>query len=90
MVSLHKETARFKSPGHKNELCFLWDTLLYKTTQQILFPSEITGVHQRNQTTILKHNFVNSKPPFIVEEQLAFCDLALFLKKHSFFWPLPK
>ena len=28
MVSLHIETARFKSPGHKNELCFFWDTLL--------------------------------------------------------------
>ena len=27
MVSLHKETARFKSPGHKNELCFFWNTL---------------------------------------------------------------
>ena len=30
MVSLHIKTARFKSPGHKNELCFFWDTLLFK------------------------------------------------------------
>ena len=28
MVSLHIETARFKSPGHKNELCFFRDTLM--------------------------------------------------------------
>ena len=28
MVSLHIETARFKSPGHKNELCFFRNTLL--------------------------------------------------------------
>ena len=29
MVSLYIETARFKSPGHKNELCFFWDTLIH-------------------------------------------------------------
>ena len=28
MVSLHTETARFKSPGHKNEFCFFRDTLI--------------------------------------------------------------
>ena len=28
MVFLHTKTARFKSPGHKNELCFFRDTLL--------------------------------------------------------------
>ena len=37
-------------------------TRLNKATQLILFPSEITGVHQRSQTTILEHNFVNLKP----------------------------
>ena len=30
MVSLHTETARFKSPGHKNEFCFFRDTLLFR------------------------------------------------------------
>ena len=30
MVSLHIETARFKSPGHKNELCFFRNTLSTK------------------------------------------------------------
>ena len=30
MVSLHIETARFKSPGHKNELCFFRNTLVTK------------------------------------------------------------
>ena len=37
MVSLHIETARFKSPGHKNELCFFWDTLPRR------LPAEISG-----------------------------------------------
>ena len=37
MVSLHTETARFKSPGHKNELCFFRDTLLYMLTDMLMF-----------------------------------------------------
>ena len=28
MASLYTETARFKWPGLRDELCFLWDTLL--------------------------------------------------------------
>ena len=35
MVSLHIETARFKSPGHKNELCFFWDTLVCTVVQLV-------------------------------------------------------
>ena len=36
MVSLHIETARFKWVGHKNELCFFWDTLLENHNDDIL------------------------------------------------------
>ena len=32
MVSLHIETARFKSPGHKNELYLLKNTLITTAT----------------------------------------------------------
>ena len=39
-------------------------TRLNKATQLILFPSEITGVHQRSQTTILKRNFVRGEQEF--------------------------
>ena len=37
MVSLYTETASFKWPGHKNELCFFRDTLLYMLTDMLMF-----------------------------------------------------
>ena len=43
MVSLHIETARFKSPGHKNELCFFRNTLMCTTI------SKFQGVLKRKQ-----------------------------------------
>ena len=43
MVSLHIETARFKSPGHKNELCFFWDTLLNMEEATHIFHPSVDG-----------------------------------------------
>ena len=36
MVSLHIETARFKSPGHKNELLLFRDTLIWMLDLSII------------------------------------------------------
>ena len=48
MVSLHTETASFKWPGHKNELCFFRNTLL------LTLPLYINpyGVLEASQTTM--------------------------------------
>ena len=38
------ETARFKLPGHKNELCFFWNTLLGSIKELIITMTSMTTI----------------------------------------------
>ena len=60
MVSWHTETARFKSSGHKNELCFLRNTLLhifvnFGTYTVALFGRVKSMPYSRQNSQNLKH-----------------------------------
>ena len=65
MVSLHTETARFKWVGHKNEFCFLRNTLL------LMHREEGTGITTKYQICLLYEYRIYSIPsivPKVVEK----------------------
>ena len=51
MVSLHIETARFKWPGHKNELWFFRNTLLYSAVDFAKPKKELGSVSEHRHMT---------------------------------------
>ena len=64
MVSLHTETARFKSPGHKNELCFFRNTL---TTTTFWFT---TTHHIHRQLPVHHHHYGHIQQELLIHKRL--------------------